>query len=80
MTSMYIVTDTKTTTDADPEKEGALIAVHIHDCTIQRRQEDIDPMFERKRLGDDRLAGLRVFELKIGDDGTPKIGKEVKAG
>ncbi len=74
----YLVTDTKTTTEADP-KSKALVPRYTHEVTAQQHKAAVDLILERKALGDDRVAGCRVFELNITDAGVPKVGKELGA-
>lgn len=74
----YIVTDTKTTTETNEETK-ALVPRYTHEVTAQQHKQAVDLILERKALGDHRVAGCRVFELKVTDAGVPKVGKELSA-
>jgi len=71
---MFIVTRTRTR--AQENEDGELVAVktlqHVH------YEENVDKMRAQLGIGDDRLAGIRIFHMDVDDDGVPAIGTEVK--
>lgn len=73
---MYLITDTRTTTVTDEETK-TLKPHHVTEVTLNLQQAGVDLLLQKIKLGDDAAVNCRVFELSLGDDGVPKVGKEV---
>lgn len=75
----YIITDTRTTTVTD-EKTKELKAHVVTEVNINQSKAGVDMLLKKKKLGDNAAANCRVFELSLGSDGVPAVGKELTAG
>ena len=75
---MYLITDTRTTTVTD-EKTQKLKPHHVTEVNVQQSKAGVDVLLEKKRLGDNAAQNCRVFELELGEDGVPTVGKELGA-
>lgn len=74
---MYLITDTRTTTVTDEETKE-LKPHHVTEVNLQYQRAGVLQLLEKKKLGDNAAANCRVFELSLGDDGVPKVGKELQ--
>ena len=76
---MFLITRTYTTGEAD--EDGKMQAVRrLDDCRVETSLEQTEQLMDRIRIGDHRVAGCRVFELTVSEDGTPTLGKELTPG
>ena len=72
---MFIVTRTRTT--AQNNDDGDVVAVTtVEGASIEK---DVSLMAEQIRLGDHRMAGVRIFNMGVDDDGVPHLGTELGA-
>lgn len=75
---MHIVTRIKTTTRPTSETDDTLVVVKSLDsCQIEDQPKTAQDLAAKKALGDDRMRGIRIFELAVDEDGVPSIGSEV---
>ena len=73
---MYLVTRIKTT--VDPDENGDLKTTRTVDgCHVESSDQTAEQLIHRIKHGDHRVAGIRVFELAVSDEGTPTLGKEL---
>ncbi len=73
---MQIITKVLRETNVDAET-GELADKIIESIANVLTSEQTAVLISRISNGDHRVVGTRIFELQVGDDGTPSIGPEV---
>ncbi len=73
---MRIVVTTKTTTEHDPETDELTVEKIIESVNVEQ-DNDADLIVRRVKAADQRVAGVRVFDLDVTEDGVPTVGAEL---
>lgn len=76
---MFLITRTYTT--GEPDEDGNMKTIRrLDDCRVETLPVQAAQLIDRIRIGDHRVAGCRVFELEVTEDGYPTLGKELTPG